>query len=331
MQLASSGSQPGPAILVADLQDAAALQAMTRRAKVVLSYVGPFEKYGGENLIKAALSTCTHYVDIDGETNWQRDMIRRYEGEARARGLAVVQAAGLDSLVPDLISMLAAEGVAADGQGPPTAVSVLWSKINGWASGGTAASNDYARSHHSSMGPYALAPEATQVPPGEATGLFWQDQAPYFASEGDTQVIHRSMALRFPRAGISVSEAMGEGVGSNLKVFLTDPRMEADPPPTDLRPGEGPPAWMLQDGSFAAEARAKRSADGRMKAIRLDGAGDPGYQACAKFSVEIALGLAREGPAILGFPTPSLALGAVRLREILEAADGGRLMNFTDV
>jgi len=304
---------------------------MTRRARAVLTYAGPYGEYGGENLIKAALSTCTHYVDITGEVNWKRQMLEKYEQDAQARGVAVVQSAGFDSLPPDLLAMLVAEKVAADGQGPPTEVAVMWTKMNGGVSGGTTASAAYEQSHYSLPGPYDLSPGAKEVSPLSAALLFIGPQLPYFMSITDVPVMHRSMSLRFPEAGISVSESSGAVMLANSAAWKADPRWKSDPPPDDPQPGQGPPEWMLKAGSYAAEARAKRAADGHMAAIQLDGAGDGGYQACAQFSVELALGLAREGPAIVGFPTPSLALGATRLREILELADGGRLMNFTDV
>lgn len=330
-ELAARGPKLGPSIFVADLQDLNALQEMTQRARVVLTYAGPYEEYGGENLIKAALSTCTNYVDITGETAWKVQMLQKYSDEAQARGLVVVQSAGLDSLPADLVSMLAAEEVAADGKGPPTEVAVFWSKGNGLASGGTLASGIYQATHHLPSGLYDLAPGATQVSPKQAVALFDEEHFPYAMSQIDIPVIHRSMSLRFPGAGISVSEDTGASYRANLATFLADPRLLTEPPASNPKPGEGPPEWMLEEGSFANEARARRASDGHTAAIRLDGANDPGYQACAKFSVEFSLGLARAGPAVFGFPTPSLALGPSKLRDILEEADGGRLMNFTVV
>lgn len=329
--LAAGTSQSRPAIVVADLQDLASLQAMTQQAKVVLTYAGPYGEYGGENLIKAALSTCTDYVDITGEQHWKAQMLYKYEDEAQARGLAVVQSAGFDSLPADLLSMLVAEGVASDGQGPPSEVAVLFTKMNGGRSGGSVASAAWEMSHYSFPGPYDIAPGAMQVPSLPATTLFKEPQLPYFMSISDLPVIHRSMNLRFPEVGISVSETESTSVSANSEEFNSDPRMQSDPMPDDLQPGEGPPEWMLQAGSFAAKARARRSADGRTVTINLDGAGDPGYQWCARASVELALGLARHGPAATGFPTPSLAVSATGLREILGVADGGRLVNFTDL
>merc|ERR1719277_2926704 len=185
-------------------------------------------------------------------------------------------------------------------------------------------------SHYPLPGQYDLAPGAVRVSPLPARALFQEPPQPYFMSISDLPVIHRSMQLRFPGVGISIAEASSASVSENSEAFNADPRMETDPMPEDLQPGEGPPEWMLQAGSFAAEATAKRSADGRTVVVKIEGAGDPGYQWCVKASVELALGLARQGPALTGFPTTSLAVGATGLREILESAEGGSLTNFTD-
>jgi len=313
----------------ADLGDYDSLLAMARKAKVVLTYVGPYEEFGGEHLIRAALDACTHYVDITGETPWKLDMLGRYEKEAQDRGVVVVQSAGLDSLPADLAASLAAESLASDDEGPPTEVAVMWEKLNGWVSAGTLHSGMYSATHHAPTNDYSLAPGMKQTPKWAAQFLFPELHLPYPMSFVDTPTLVRSMHLMFPKASVSVTEDMAPSVAAHFAVFAADPRMVLDSPIVSTALGKGPPEWMMAKGSFALEGRARRAASGRVAGVRVEGRGDPGYGACAKYSVELALGLAQPGGAAgAGFLTPALALGPRKLRQRLEAAEHGRLFRF---
>lgn len=328
-ELGAGNPAGGPPVLVADLQDATALRALTARARVVLTFAGPYEKYGAESLVQAALDTCTHYVDITGETFWKAMVLQRFGMAAEARGVALVQSAGLDSLPADLLAMLAAEEVAADGQGGPTEVAVMWRRMNGMASGGTIASGVYSATHHGQFrDPYILAPKADQALPEAALKLFPEAHVHYDMSVVDVPVVIRSMSLRFPGTPVSFSEDQSTSAGEEFSKFVRDPRMLTDPPKQNLRPGEGPPRWVVESGSFSGEARARRASDGRQAGISLEARGDPGYGACAKMSVELALGLAKDSPVAVGYTTPSLALGAGQLKARLARVEGGTFMKF---
>jgi short subunit dehydrogenase-like uncharacterized protein len=58
--------KPSPEVIVAALDDAAALQAMAARGKAVLACAGPFAKLG-RPVLAAAIAAGRHYLDITGE------------------------------------------------------------------------------------------------------------------------------------------------------------------------------------------------------------------------------------------------------------------------
>ena len=95
-------------LIVADALDADSVAAMVRRARVVLSVVGPYVQYGSL-LVEACASTGTHYVDIDGEVIWMWQMARRHGATAAASGATLIHACAFDSLPSDLGTHLLAE------------------------------------------------------------------------------------------------------------------------------------------------------------------------------------------------------------------------------
>src|SRR3954463_9699938 len=58
-----------PEILVAALDDAAALKKMAASGKVLLDCVGPFTRMGAP-VLEAALAAGVHFLDITGEIGW---------------------------------------------------------------------------------------------------------------------------------------------------------------------------------------------------------------------------------------------------------------------
>merc|ERR1712008_477294 len=117
---------------------------------------------------------------------------------------------------------------------------------------------------------------------------------PYRASNLDCPVIRRSMARTFPRAPISVKEAQTPQVANSEKKFLDDARMETKPLNPNPGTGEGPPAWVLEDGSFICHAKAFR---GRFPMVHtyVHGQGDPANYATSIMAAELALGMAFKG------------------------------------
>ena len=60
--------------LYADSFDQKSLEAVCRQTKVIISTVGPFEKYGSL-LVECCVKEKTHYCDITGEIHWVKQLI----------------------------------------------------------------------------------------------------------------------------------------------------------------------------------------------------------------------------------------------------------------
>ncbi|MDB4970630.1 MAG: Saccharopine dehydrogenase [Myxococcales bacterium] len=105
--LAGSLGAAQPEVLVAALDDAAALEAAIARGRVVLACAGPFQRMGTP-VREAALAAKRHYLDITGEVGYMLETAER-DGEARARGVALVNAVGFDVVPTDAAAVLASE------------------------------------------------------------------------------------------------------------------------------------------------------------------------------------------------------------------------------
>ena len=95
------GADPALPLLTADASDAAGMAALVRQARVVISTVGPYQRYG-EALITACAEAGTDYVDLCGEPLWMAAMIPRLQGPAQASGARIVFSCGFDSIPFDL-------------------------------------------------------------------------------------------------------------------------------------------------------------------------------------------------------------------------------------
>ncbi len=105
-----AGELPGTGTAVLDVTNPAAVRAAAAQARVVLTTVGPFVRYGA-TVLDACLDTQTSYVDIANEFTAVRDVLRR-DAEARERGITAVTGAGFgpggtESLVLGLVEELA--------------------------------------------------------------------------------------------------------------------------------------------------------------------------------------------------------------------------------
>jgi short subunit dehydrogenase-like uncharacterized protein len=88
-------------LLKADAADPASLRAMCERAAVIITTVGPYQRYGSE-LVAACAATGTGYVDLCGEPAWMRRMIDIHHEEAKRTGARIVFSCGFDSIPFDL-------------------------------------------------------------------------------------------------------------------------------------------------------------------------------------------------------------------------------------
>ncbi|MFJ2780954.1 saccharopine dehydrogenase family protein [Kitasatospora sp. NPDC087315] len=104
-RLAGTGGTPMRALTV-DVTDDAALRAALDGADVVLNTVGPYYRFG-MTVLRAAIATGTHYLDICDD--WEPTLrMLDLDGEARAAGVCAVMGMGAS---PGVSNLLAARAV----------------------------------------------------------------------------------------------------------------------------------------------------------------------------------------------------------------------------
>ena len=88
-------------VIVADAADVAALSDVARRARVVISTIGPYLQFG-EPLVAACAEAGTDYVDLTGEPEFVDRMWLSHHQTALRTGARIVHACGFDSIPHDL-------------------------------------------------------------------------------------------------------------------------------------------------------------------------------------------------------------------------------------
>jgi short subunit dehydrogenase-like uncharacterized protein len=335
-------------LLVADADDAVALAALAASARVVVSTVGPYARYGMP-LVEACARAGTHYADLTGEVLFVREAIDRCDALARASGARIVHSCGYDSIPSDLGMLLLHEhaGELADVR--------LVATARGGLSGGTVASirgqmealradpaarrlaaDRHALSPDKMAEPTPVQP-ADAAPPGRMADGVWT--APFVMAPFNTRIVRRSNALTdwsYGR-GLRYGEVMGCGKGAagaataaavtiGLVAGFGGMSVAMRTAPTRalldrLLPaaGSGPSAETRAAGWFRSELQATASGGRRLSAV-VAGKGDPGYAATAVMLGQSALCLAEdELPDRAGSLTPATAMGSALIERLRKA------------
>ncbi|KAG6457353.1 hypothetical protein O3G_MSEX010260 [Manduca sexta] len=100
-QTNSSEDISGITVIVADVKDESSLKTMCSQAKVLVNCCGPYRWYG-EAVVRAAIESKSHYVDVSGEPQFMETMQLHYNEQAREAGVYVIGACGFDSIPNDL-------------------------------------------------------------------------------------------------------------------------------------------------------------------------------------------------------------------------------------
>ena len=82
-------------IIIADSSNPEQLRAMVLSTNVIITTTGPYAKYGSK-LVKMCSLLGTHYCDITGESDWVREMIDKYDDNAKISGARIVHMCGHD-------------------------------------------------------------------------------------------------------------------------------------------------------------------------------------------------------------------------------------------
>jgi saccharopine dehydrogenase (NAD+, L-glutamate forming) len=325
------GGTSGVEVLVADAADPAALSDVARRARVVISTVGPYLVHGAP-LVAACAEAGTDYVDLTGEPEFVDRMFLEHHETAVRTGARLVHACGFDSIPHDLGAYFTVRQLPSDR--PITLRGVV--RSGGTFSGGTfhSALNQFARAKQM-RSTYAARRRAEARPEGRSSRSvsgkphrdpvlgYWLVPLPTI----DPFVVARSGAALssygpdFRYSHYAGTRTLRFAAGGTAAVGAMVAAAQVPPLRRQLlkriRPGDGPSptrrarSWFTVD--FVGES------GGRTVHTRVSG-GDPGYTETAKMLSEAALCLAfDDNPETSGQVTPAQAMGDALLARLQAA------------
>ena len=329
-EIGAPGDTP---LVIADADDPASLAAMVRRAKAILTTVGPYQLYGSA-LVAACAKAGTDCLDLSGEPNWMAAMIAAHHAQAQASGARILHSAGFDS-IPFELGVFFVEQVATRRLGHPVArVKGRVRAMRGGLSGGTAASGRATMAaiqkdpslFQLMIDPFALTPgfKGPEQPRGdkaEHDADVGADVGPFMMATINTKNVHRSNLLQGHAYGADFVYDEMAIVTPGAPTEFTGLGAEGGP-----QPGEGPTKDEREAG-FYDLLFVGLDTDGRKVLASVKGDKDPGYGSTSKIIAETAICLVKEAADVAGGVwTPGAALGD-RLVARLAAHAG---LTFTD-
>jgi len=323
---------PPAGLVVADTSEPSSIRAMAAKGRVLLSTVGPFERYG-EPVVQACVETGTDYVDITGEPQFVERMIERYHDEAEQKGLKIISCCGFDSIPHDLGVLYTLDHISTDG--PLTIEGFVRSA--GTFSGGTwhSAVNAMAnfREHRNARKrrPRPSASSGRRVR-GKKPRVHYEEAIGAWAAPLptiDPDVVLRSARLSdeygpdFRYGHYARIENLLTVVGAGIAIGGIFALSQAKPTRELLLkvkdPGEGPDVAKRARSWFRVTFVAR--AAGQTVLTEVSG-GDPGYAETSKMLSESALCLALERaktPDHFGVVTPATGMGHALIERLQTA------------
>jgi short subunit dehydrogenase-like uncharacterized protein len=320
--------------VIADAENPESVKQMVNSTQVVLTTVGPYQKYGSD-LVRECSETGTDYVDLCGEPAWMHEMIAAHGETAKASGARIVFSCGFDSVPFDLgIYFLQKASIAKLGK-PLSRIKGRVRAMKGTFSGGTLESfrlTMKAAAKNPDLikvltNPFSLTESFTgpEQPSGMAP-IFDEDlnswSAPFVMATINTKNIHRSNFLLANQYGddFVYDEMMLTGPGekgeSMAKMVAADKSMANDP----MQPGEGPSKESRETG-FYDVLFAGSNNDGEVLMASVKGDKDPGYGSTCKMISESAVCLLKNLDAASGgIWTPASAMGSLLIDRLQENA-----------
>lgn len=330
------GAPGNTPLVVADASDAASLKAMVEQTMSVITTVGPYQHYG-EELLAACVATGTDYFDLCGEPVWMRQMIDKYEAEAKESGARIVFSCGYDSVPFELGTFFVQEEARRVFGAPAARVKGRVRDMRGTLSGGTAAS---AKATFDAVArdlslvailndPFALTPGFTGPKQPKGNKPFVEEDlqswaAPFAMALINTRNVHRSnMLMGFPYGKDFVYDEMvltGPGEKGEANARLVMAANAGKTGPDAPKPGEGPSKEERENGRFDLLYVAI-APDGRMVRAGITGDRDPGYGSTSKMISECAMCMLREATDVpAGFWTPGAAMQHKLIKRLVDHA-----------
>ncbi len=341
-------------IIIANSDDDSSLDEMTKQTQVIISTVGPYLKYG-EPLIKSCVSNGTDYVDLTGEAIFIKDMMDKYQDQAKQSGARIVNSCGFDSIPSDLGVYFTQQQAEAQFDKSCDVIHMRVKAAKGGLSGGTIASmatifeevgTDKAR-RKQVANPYLLnddkdAPTVRQdnISKPEYDNEHHRWLAPFVMASINTRIVHRSNQLlgyeygrdfkydeaMWMKDGIK-GQMMSYGMSIGLIGFATamvfKPSRELLSKHVLPKSGSGPSKSDQENGYFDIRFFGETSKKETIT-TKVTGDKDPGYGGTSGMLAQSALCLAQDiakEKVAGGFWTPASAMGD-KLLDRLEAHAG---------
>ena len=318
------GAPANTPLVTADAQDATSLRDMTKRARCVITTVGPYQLYGSE-LVAACAATGTDYVDLSGEPAWMHAMIQQHDAQAKASGARLVFSCGFDSVPFDMGNWFLQQGSIEQLGSACQRVNCRVLAMNGKFSGGTAASLSATMAAVGKdpslvavlTNPYSLTmgfegptqPDDSKIMEDPDTGKW---VAPFIMAAINTKNVHRTHALLGHPWGkdFLYQEMMIAGEGEQGKaaaefIATLNPLAGDDVP----KPGEGPTKEERETGNYDL-LFIGHTPSGKEIRARVTGDKDPGYGSTSRMISQCAQSLLQDCAQLSGgFYTPGAAFG----------------------
>lgn len=336
-------------LITADASQPSTLNAMAARTQVVVTTVGPYNRYGLP-LVAACAAAGTDYADLTGEPMFMRESIDEYHKQAVDTGARIVHACGFDSIPSDLSVYALYRRAVDEGTGELADTTFVVRKLAGGLSGGTIASiTDVVRAasgdpktRHLLEDPYTLTPDRAAEPElGSQPDYPWRRgrqiaeeldgvwTSGFLMASTNTRVVRRSNALRdwaygrrfryseCQSVGSSALAPVTSAIAAGVAATVTGLGRYFDKVPEGLverivpKPGTGPSERTRERGHYVVETYTTTTTGARYRAT-MSQQGDPGYKATSVLLGESALALALDRDRLSelrGVLTPAAAMG----------------------
>ena len=332
---------------IADSFDDKSLDNISKSAKLIISTVGPYIKYG-KNLVSHCARNGTHYCDLTGEVPFIRESIDAYDEVAKKNKCRIIHSCGFDSIPSDLGVLFLQSEAKKKYDFFCSGIKYYVRATKGGFSGGTIASmiaiSNYIKSKPNLSGllgnPYALNSDKYEGPSvSSLRSVVWDKDvglwtAPFIMSGINARVVRRSnelLGFKYGKKFIYTEvTSFQKGLRGYLKSYsmliflgLTKFLMSFKPTFWLLKnfylpnPGQGPNREKRDNGFF--KILLNGYVDGNHISCTVTGDKDPGYSGTAIMLTESALSIILNNekiPRKFGVLTPSSAIGKILIKRL---------------
>ena len=332
---------------IADSFDEESLDHISKSAKLVISTVGPYIKYG-KNLVSHCAHNGTHYCDLTGEVPFIRESIDAYDKVAKKNECRIIHSCGFDSIPSDLGVLFLQSEAKKKYDRFCNEIKYYVRSTKGGFSGGTIASmiaiSKYIKSKQNFSGllgnPYALNSDGFTGPSvSSLRSVEWDHHvklwtAPFIMSGINTRIVRRSNELLGFKYGkdfiYNEVTSFQKGIVGYIKsysmlIFLGSTKFLMSFKPTFWllknfylpNPGEGPDREKRDNGFF--KILLNGYVDDNQISCTVTGDRDPGYSGTAIMLTESALSIILNNekmPNKFGVLTPASAIGKTLIKRL---------------